>query len=146
MIEKPLKISPDTTVEQALKQLKKDKSGYAVIVNDNGTFEGILSAKILMKHLLPVSVNINDGSGVDVSVNAAPGIAKRLKKVEALPVSNFMQRKVNFILPESPTWEGISMIITKGDPLIVVQDEDLKFLGLITHASALDDLQKIEAS
>lgn len=144
MIEKPLKLSPDTPVEKALAQMKKGKTSYAVVTNEDGILEGLFSAQILIKSLLPVSVPVSAGIPLDINLRAAPGVAKRLKKVLPLPVSDFMERKMNLVRPESPIWEGVNALMAYGEPLIVVEDEDLKFLGIITSASAVNDLQDME--
>lgn len=144
MIDKPLTASPDDPVEKVLANMKKKKAEYVSIVDKDGVLQGLFSFQILMKNLLPVSVAMSNGVRIDVGLKAAPGIAKRMKKVLPLPVSDIMERKMNLVRPETPTWEGINLLVSQGAPLAVVEDENMKFLGLITSVSAVEDLQKME--
>ena len=145
MIEKPVTLTMDVTVEKALKALKKSKTPYAVIVDDDGAVEGLFSPEILMRNLLPVSVSVSGGVAVDMNIRAAPGVAKRLRKVMPLAVSNIMERKLSFIRPETPTWEGVNLMIAQGEPLIVVEAEELKFIGMITAGSILSDIEALDS-
>ena len=143
MIDKPLTVSIETPVEDVLKQLKKAKQTHAVIVNEEGIVEGIFSARNLIKNLLPISIAVQGHVPIDVNLQAAPGVAKRLKKALPIAVSNVMERKINVILPDTPTGEGVNMLTAQDTPLVVVEDESLKFLGLITSESMLDDLSNL---
>ena len=79
--DKAVTFAPDMEVEKALAELKKKKVDAAAVVGKDKVVEGVFSIPILMKNLLPVSVAMADGIQLDVTVRAAPGIAKRLKKV-----------------------------------------------------------------
>lgn len=144
--ENPLTFAPDMEVEKALKELKKKKLESAAIVNENGEVEGVFSLPIVMKNLLPVSVAMADGIQLDVTVRAAPGIAKRLKKVHPLAVSELMERKFNTVYPETPIWEAVNYLVSSNGPLIVVEGENNKFLGMVTAQSAMDELDRLQES
>lgn len=146
MIEKPTTISPDETVEKVLKLMKKKKVEYVPVVDGKGVVQGLFSYEVLLKNLLPVSLAGSDGLNLGVTVRAAPGIAKRLKKVEALPVADFMKRKVKAVFPETPIWEGVNHLVMHGPPLLVVENESGKLVGLITGESILEELQRIKDS
>lgn len=143
-ITNPLTVKPDTLIEDVLAKMAKKKTDYAVIVDKDKIVQGLFSAQILMKNLLPVSVAMADGVSVNLGVRAAPGIAKRLKKVLPLPVSDIMERKLHFVRPETAIWEGINALVQYGDPLVVVEDENLRFMGLMVASAALEDLQKLD--
>lgn len=144
MIEKPLVIAPDTSVEAAIVQLKARGSDCAAVVSAGGVLEGVFSIQELMKNLLPVSVAMADGIQLDVTVRAAPGVAKRLRKVMPLPVSEFMNRKPLVVYPQTPIWEGINILVTQGGPLAVVEGENSRFMGLITDSSLLNELLRMQ--
>ena len=144
--EQSLSFPLDMEVEKALKELKKKKLESAVVVNDKGEVEGIFSLPILMKNLLPVSVAMADGLQLDITVRAAPGIAKRLKKIHLLSVSELMDRKFNFVYPETPIWEAINFLVSASGPLVVVDGENNKFIGMITAQSAMDELKRLQES
>lgn len=139
-------LSPDTTVKKALALLKKKSLPYVSVLNKDGTLEGLFSYKSLFKNILPVSVAMADGIQLDITIHAAPGLAKRLAKAEGLPVSDFVNRKVPIVHPETPIWEGVNLLVQHGAPLVVVEKETQKFIGLMTGESALDELQRLKES
>ena len=144
--EQFLALSPNTEVEKALKELKKKKLESAIVINDKGQVEGTFSLQGVMKNLLPVSVAMEDGIQLDVTVRAAPGIAKRLRKVYPLKVSELMDRKVQAVAPETPIWEVINYLVSHNDLLWVIEPESGKCLGMITAQSAMDELKRLQES
>lgn len=144
--DRVVKFSPDTVVEKALKELQKKNVDHAAVVNEKGVIEGIFSIDTLIKNLLPVSLAGGEGLQLDITVRAAPGIAKRLKKVYPLAVSEVMERKFNVVYPETPIWEGINYLVNNGAPLAVVEGENNKFIGMMTSTSALEELQRLQES
>lgn len=146
IVEKSLTLPPDMEVEKALKEMKKKKVDAAAVVAEDGTVEGMFSLPIVMKNLLPVSVAMADGIQLDVTVRAAPGIAKRLKKVHPLKVSELMERRVSAVLPETPIWEAVNLLVSNPGPLVVVEGENDKYCGIITPQSAMDELQRLQES
>lgn len=144
--EKTITLSPDTEVEKAVKELQKKKQEAAAVVNDKGVVEGLFSLTILMKNLLPVSVTLNDGIQLDMKVSAAPGIAKRLKKVSPLSISEIMDRRFDAVGPETPIWEAVNMLVSHHTILVVTEGENNKYLGLITAQSLMDELKRLQES
>lgn len=144
MIDKPVTISPDTTVDKALKKIKKAKANFAIVIDGDKNVEGVFSSQILMKNLLPVSVSVSGGVAMDVNLRAAPGVAKRMRKVLPIAVSNVMERNISIVHPDTPIWEGVNFIIARGAPLIVVENDSLKFLGVITATSLVEDIQSLD--
>ncbi len=146
MTKNPITVSPDQTVEDVLALMKKSAADVVAVVGEDQVLQGMFSIQGLFKNALPVSVTMADGGQMDVSVHAAPGIAKRLKKVDPLPISELMERKVDVVYPETPTWEGVNFVVQHGAPLFVVEKDSHKFLGLITFQSALEELQRLKDS
>ena len=142
IIDKFLTLSPDESVENAVKSLKKAKVEAAPVTDNDGRLLGLFTTQILMKNLLPVSVPMNDGIVLDVKVRAAPGIAKRLNRVNMLRVSDLMERKVNVVAPETPIWEAVNFLVQYGAPLIVVDQQSAQAVGIITTQSMLDELDR----
>lgn len=147
IVPKALSLKADTTVEDALKAMKKAKVEYAPVVDADGIIAGLFSYQILMKNLLPVSVAMSDGTQLDVQIKAAPGIAKRLRNVQLLSVDNMMERKeFPIVFPETPTWEGVNVLVQTGLPLIVVDPQTQKYMGFITQTSLLEELDRLKES
>lgn len=144
VIEKPLLFMPDVTIEKALADMKVRGADFAIVISEKGVFEGVFSYRELMRNLLPVSVAMADGIQLDITVRAAPGVAKRLRKVMPLPVSDFINRKPFFVYPQTPIWEGINALAVHGSPILVIEQESQKFMGAITDASALTELMRMQ--
>ncbi len=142
--DKALSLKVDTTIEKALKDMKRKKVEFAAVTEKDGTLIGLLSYHILMKNLLPVSVNMSDGLQLDMSIPAAPGIAKRLKNVMLLTLDTVMERK-NFpaVYPETPIWEGVNMMVKTALPVCVIEPETQKYIGMITQTSLFEELQRL---
>ena len=144
--QKSVTFTPDIEVEEALKELKKKNVDEAAVVDKDGKVVGLFSLMIVMKNLLPVSVPMSDGIVLDVKVRAAPGIAKRLKKVNPLKVADLMERKVATVYPDTPIWEAVSHLVNGHPCLIVVEAETRKYLGMLNPASAMEELKRLQES
>lgn len=145
VFSKNVTVTPDVTVEQALKAIKKGKVNAVAVIDDDGVFHGIFSMKVLLSSLIPVSVAVTDGVQLDVKLPAAPGVAKRLANFKSHQVSELMDRHPPSVTPDAPVWEGVSLLTKNGSPLCVL-DEKGKFHGLITYESLVDDLGNLETT
>lgn len=144
MTEKFVSLSPDDPVEKAIKAIKKSGSDVLPVLDDDGNLIGVFSLAVLMKNLLPVSVPVSDGLEIDVKIPAAPGIAKRLNKIQVLAVGDLMDRKVAMIDPGVPLWEAVGILIQHGSPLFVVDRGSRRLKGLLTYQSVFDELSKMK--
>ena len=142
VVKKKVTSSPDDSVEDVLKKIRKEKVSAAAIIDDEGHFLGLFSMKILLQNLLPVSVAMTDGVQIDIKVTAAPGVAKRLENVKTSPVADLMKKKPDTVVPDAPIWEGVSLLTKNGSPLTVV-DHSGKFHGFITYESLVENLEDI---
>jgi CBS-domain-containing membrane protein len=147
MLDKIITVSPGEVVEDTLEMMKKKNVEYVPVIDKEGKLLGLFSMQSLMKNLLPVSIPVGqDGIQIDMSMRAAPGIAKRLKKVGPLTVGELMERRVNVVYPETPTWEGVHQLVQHGPPLLVVDRDTGVLSGIITARSALEELQRLKDS
>lgn len=137
--------SANDTVENVLRTMDKEGVKTAAIFDNEGDFIGIFSKNILLKNLIPVSVVTSGDVQIDMKIEAAPGIAKRLNKVMPLPVYDLMERKPTKVRLDDPIWEGVSQLTKRGEPLCVV-DEKGKYHGMITYESLVNDLQNMDTS
>ncbi len=145
IVSKKVTVTPDVTVGQALKEIKKGKVNAVAVIDDDGVFHGIFSMKILLGSLIPVSVAVSEGVQHDVKLPAAPGVAKRFGNFKSRPVSDLMDRHPQSVSPDAPVWEGVSLLTKNGSPLCVLDDKR-KFHGLITYESLVDDLSNVETT
>ena len=139
-------VSPEDTVEDTLALMKKKKVESVAVVNEEQEIEGVFSILVLLKNLLPVTMPLSGAVQTDISIQAAPGIAKRLRKVGPAKMNEVMERRFHMVHPETPTWQGINMLVEHGPPLMVVEAESGKLVGMINTQSALEELERLRDS
>ncbi len=144
MIEKLVTVRADQEVGEAIALLRKHRVDALPVVNEDGGLEGIFSTRILLKNLLPVSVTTGDALNMGVTVGAAPGVAKRLKKVKPYKVGELMDRNVNVVTPGTPLWEGVNILVRKGPPVLVIEGQSGKLLGMIDEQSIIDEMERVQ--
>lgn len=138
-------LKPDQEIGDVLKLFKKHQLEGFPVVDEDGILLGFLSQHIILKNLIPVSFTVpGGGPGGAVTIGAAPGIAKRLKKIKPLKVEDLMERKFQSINPETPIWEGVHMLVEHGAPLMVTEEKTGRFIGLINRFSALEELERLQ--
>jgi CBS-domain-containing membrane protein len=142
MIDKVPSLAEDTTVEDALKALKKAKIAGLPVVDDKGVFVGVFSYAGLLQNILPLEVGV--GSSSSVTVSAAPGIAKRLRNIKSVKAGQVMIRNAAFAYPETPTWDGVSLLLKHGDPLVIVDNTTKKPMGIMTKQTALEEFDRMQ--
>lgn len=145
MIKKVKSVSPQESVEKALKIMGKEGVPSVPVVGEGKAVVGVFSMRSLLKNLLPVEIAMGDGSDApEVLVGAAPGIAKRLRNAQTLPVESFMERQFPYVLPTTPIWKTIELLVKYDDCIYVVDDESGKLSGVITSQSAINELERMQ--
>jgi len=140
-----LAVSEDAVLEDVLAELESKSISYAVVIGPDDSVTGLFSRHSLLRNILPVSVNLGDGAGQgDVTIGAAPHIAKRLLKALPLAVHNFMDRTFQVLYPETPLWEGMRGLLKSNAPMVMLQSDTRQLVGLMTIESAVRALQTIK--
>ncbi len=143
MITNVISLKPDMEAGEALDVLHDNKIRCAPVLDQDGNLLGMFSLENVLKHLLPVSARMEDGlRRLDFVVGAAPGIAKRLRKLSLLRLEDIMDTKIVVLHPDTQTWEGIRLLVRYGSPLPVVEEGSRKLCGLMTEQSALNEMSK----
>ncbi len=145
LVDNVVTASEDDFVEDVLKRMSSEDAPAAAIIDGDGRYLGLFSKKVLLKNLIPVSVAMAGGVQLNVKIDAAPGVAKRLGNVKLHKVSEVMDRKAVSVEPNAPIWEGVSLLTRHGSPLCVV-DEKGKFHGLITYDSLIGNLEAMKST
>lgn len=135
-------IAQDSTVKKALSQLKKAKTDFGAVINEDQKLIGLFSLQSLLKNILPVQVDV--AGGQSISIDAAPGAAKRLNKSLELPVVQFMKQKINVITPDAPLWDALKQLNDTENPLIMVEPQSNKPIGYIDCNTAIAELQRMQ--
>lgn len=134
-------IKPDTTVEQALAIFKEKSIRNVPVVGEDGTFMGLFGLQQVLMNLLPIAANIEDGlTTLNFIQGAAPGIAKRLKKLHDVEVGTLMNKDPHVAHCETSTIEALNIMARHGSPVVVTEKETNNFRGIISRKTLLDDL------
>lgn len=143
MEKKKLVVSETETLEIVLKSLQKQKVSAALLVDEAGLYTGLFTLSSLFFNLLPVQVYVAGGD--DLTLDAAPGVAKRLLKAKPLPVGQFCVRRTKTVYPQTPLWEGIQLLGQNQDlPLVVIDQGSGKPMGLMSRESVLAELERMQ--
>jgi len=144
MIEGIITVKPHITVKQALEIFEINGIRNLPVVDDNGKLLGIFGLKNVFKRLLPASVTMEDGlKRLDFVIGAAPGIAKRLKKLYPLSIEEVMEKNPIVLHPDTATWEALRVMAVNGSPICIVNEHTGVFVGMISYQSMLGDLHHV---
>lgn len=144
MIEKLITINPENTVKQAFEIFEINNIRSLPVVDDEGQLVGLFGLRHILLNLLPKSASMQDGlTRLDFVVGAAPGIAKRLKKIYNVPVKELMDENPLVLHPETATWEALRVMALHGSPISIVEEKTGKFKGMISRQSLLADLHDL---
>ncbi|MEM9468838.1 MAG: CBS domain-containing protein [Pseudomonadota bacterium] len=145
MIKQVLTLTPDQTVEEAMAIFKKENIRSLPVVDSNGKLVGLMGLSHVLTNLLPKSVTMNDGvRRLDFIMDAAPGIAKRLRKTMPLKVSEIMDSNPNVVERDTSMWEAVRVMATHGSPLPIIEGEG-NFVGMISRQTLLEGLDNLLA-
>ena len=143
-------VSPDMTVQEALDIFKAKSIRNVPVVDENGKFVGLFGLQQVLLNLLPKAASMDHGlENLSFVQGAAPGIAKRLRKLDKYKVSEFMNKEPHHVDCETSTIEALRLMARKGSPVTVINTKTKEFKGIISRKSLLDDLygllEEIEA-
>jgi len=144
MINDVITLSPDISVQDAMKIFDEKNLRSLPVVDGAGKLVGVFGLQQILFNLLPASVAMDNGlSKLDFVVGAAPGIAKRLQKLQDVKISDAMEKNPDVLQQDTPTWEGLRMMAIHGGPIPIVRGEDGSFVGVVTKRSMLRELNNI---
>jgi CBS domain-containing protein len=145
MIKKFITAPEDETIEKILKRVKKDNPPCIAITGEKGVLVGLFTLKELFRNTQPINIPMTgNGPQSAMKIDSGPGIAKRLQKIQMLPVRDFMARKFAVVYPETPTWEGLQLLLEQDSPLVVIDKSSQKPQGIITEQSILEELERMQ--
>ena len=146
MNDKFLKVLISDPIDKTLAKMDKQKTDFAIVTDKKGRFEGIFKIQSLFKNLLPVSIAMPEGLQANVRMSAAPGIAKRLKKVEPLALEQFIERNVPAVQPETPLWVAVKLLVEHAGPIVVIDADKESAVGVMNTKTVLDELNRLKDS
>ena len=135
-------VKPDMTIEAVMKLLNKKKLRTVPVIDDDNVLVGMFSTKILLRHLLPVSVTMQDGlQRLGFIKGAAPSVGKRLSKIKKEKIEQYVDKEPVVLHTEIALWEAIRYLTAHGSPLPVIDTKTGKLEGLISDQSMLELLE-----
>lgn len=141
MVKAIISINPENTIKQALEIFEKNNIRSLPVIDEGGKLVGLFGLKHVLLNLLPASATMQDGlPRLDFVMGAAPGIAKRLKKVYNMPVSELMDKNPMVLYPDTSTWEALRVIALHGSPISIVEKDTGNFAGMISRQSLIADM------
>ena len=114
-----LQFSPDTSVNEAVRQLHESKVASALVVDDNGNLVGLFTER-------------------DVLERVAEGFERNTKQ----PVSEVMTSEPTVVYESDPAATAIAAIAVEGHRHVPVLDIDGKVLGLASPRRVFDFMVK----
>jgi len=144
MIKDVITIRPDNTVEEAIVIFENAGIRSLPVVNDKGKLVGLFGLRHVLLNLLPKSVTMDDGvRRLDFILDAAPGIAKRLKKTLPLKVEEIMDKNPTALERDTSMWEAVRVMALHGSPLSIIDPKTGDFVGMISRQTLLKDLHRM---
>lgn len=134
-----LTLTPDTSVGDALGQLKDANVAAAPVVDAMGTVMGLFSLRGLIENTLPVSMISESGLGSMV-VSAAPGLELRLQKIMQQTVAAVMDRHFLSVHGDTPAARAAQLIAEKGSDVIVLDENTGRLQGMIDDRAMIEGL------
>ncbi|MEM6781552.1 MAG: CBS domain-containing protein [Pseudomonadota bacterium] len=132
------------TVQEILALLEEKHIRTVPILDDDNKLVGLFGYDQIMKGLLPVAVTMEDGlQTLDFLVGAAPGVAKRLRKLYPKLVEDVANTNCHVVYSSTSTWEAVRLITKYGSPIPVIEEKTGDFIGVISEQSLIEDFKKI---
>lgn len=150
MLEQPVLLSPDDTVEKAFKLIRQHGMRYLPVVDDNGKYLGVFTSATLIRLLLPPSMTIKIG-GMDTDKGLKnlgfyhmdkadfAEVSTRLKNINV--IDNLSDVKnIPVTSPDTSLMEGILLLHNYKRHVILAEPDSHKFVGVLTIKSVLSHI------
>lgn len=145
MVQDLITVTPETSVAEALEIFEKNDIRSVPVVGADGKMAGLFGLRHILLSLLPASATMQDGlRRLDFVIGAAPGIAKRLKKVKGRKVGEIMDENPMVLYEHTPTWEALRVMALHGSPISVVDEKSGNFVGMISRQSLLHGIENLK--
>lgn len=142
MIKEVITVHPNDTVEKGINLFREKNIRSLPVVDDEGKLVGLFGLRHILIKLLPASATMEDGlTNLDFLMGAAPGIAKRLKKMKPILIKDVMEKEPIIVHQDGAMSEAVRMMAIHGSPLAIVQEDSHKFVGMISRQTLLEELE-----
>ncbi len=150
MLENPVLLSPEDTVEKAFKLICTHGMRYLPVVDSDGKYIGVFTSATLIRLLLPSSMTI-EIAGMDTDKGLKNlgfyhmGREDFLEKSQELKdekVTDNLSHEKNIPVtsPDTPVMDGVLLLHNYKRHVILVEPESRKFVGVVTIKSVLSHI------
>jgi CBS-domain-containing membrane protein len=144
MIDHYITAHPQQTVDEVMHIFDREHIRTVPVCDDEGKIVGIFSLRNILKELLPLAASMEDGlPNLEFIIGAAPGAAKRLKKLKNKKISELMDTEYAVAHPDTPTWEIVRLMTLHGSPVPVVDEKTRVIKALVSSQSLLHGLVEV---
>ncbi|HBH26017.1 MAG TPA: hypothetical protein DDX54_01230 [Rhodospirillaceae bacterium] len=152
MITEVISARPDQTIAEVLDLFDTHHIRAVPVLDEGRRVVGKISFTEVLQAVLPVPVTLEGGlrrlPSMDISLayisGASPWVAKRLHEIVSRKVSSLMVKKPKTVHSDTPSREGVRLLVKYGSPLIVVDPKDGTLTGLITSQTAIKRFLELE--
>jgi CBS-domain-containing membrane protein len=143
MLTDVVQAGPDWTIRDAVSLLQQQNVRVLPIVDGEGRLLGLFSFDVVLADLLPKALQIeeyelkNVDLRLDYLVDTEADLAKRLRALLPVKLSDVMNPEVRVAHPDTPLVEGIRLLAKHGSPIPVVDGQTRRLLGLLTFQQAM---------
>jgi CBS domain-containing protein len=150
MIADVVSVRPEQSIGEALKLLDRHGIRALPVVTAEGRLVGHVDFAVVLSNLLPGPLMVDPhGERFSLRLDYFVGektevdVAKRLRELLPLKVSEVMDSEPKTVHRDTPLWEGIRLLVQHGSPIGVVEEGSGKFLGLVSLQSAIRVLMQM---
>jgi CBS domain-containing protein len=144
MIENVISVRADQTVGAVMDLFEHEHIRSVPVTDEAGVVVGLFSLRSVLSHLLPAAATMEDGlQRLDFIIGAAPGVAKRLRKLRDKKVAEVMETNCVVAHEDTPTWEIVRLMAKHGSPLPVVDEKTGRLKAMVSSQTLLHGLQEL---
>lgn len=149
LVPQVITAGPDETIGDALRLLNKHGIRALPIVDAAGKLVGQFNFDAVLSNLLPGPVTVEPHGLMDTNlrldylVDTEDHVAKRLRELMQVKLSEVMVPEPKVVHAQTPLWEGIRRLFQYGSPLPVVEEDTGRLLGLMSVQSVMCELAKL---
>lgn len=135
MNPEPVVLRTDSTIAQGAEQIMAKQRRSLPVVDENGRFQGMLTANCLLYLCLPTAATMAGGlDSMRYVENSLEDVAERLKRYLEEPIARCLKtEKVVVVHPDTPTIETLLTLYHAKANLPVVEKNTGMLVGMISY-------------
>ncbi len=143
MIKEPFTAGPEQTIGDVIKIFTDKKVRAVPVVDGNGMLLGLITLRIILKNVLPISATMEHGlESLDFLADTTEGAAKKLGKILDKPVADLMDENCVCASTDTSKWEAIRLMVKSNTILPVIDKKTRELKGVMTAQSTLTELDQ----